>query len=202
MGTWLFDNPILIKHVRSRLRRQHVVPLLVSLPIVAGCIMWFGMETDGLTNGVLFSLLLVLQGAVLLLSGTMQVAMAVSKANESGILDFHRASPLPAVHQTIGFVLGAPIREYLIVACLMPFSLLCAILGSPGLGGFVVVYAILLLSVLVFHTLGAVAGLITNKRRGSNGGVVLFVMIAHFCAGAVYQGFALPGLLTCPRTAS
>ena len=45
-----------------------------------------------------------LQGAVLLLNGPMQVVSSVGEANQSGILDFHRASPRPPTDQALGFL--------------------------------------------------------------------------------------------------
>ena len=43
-------------------------------------------------------------------------------ARASGILDFHRVSPLTPTELTLGFFFGAPIREYLLFAATLPFS--------------------------------------------------------------------------------
>ena len=101
MNQRLLDNPLLVKHARSRLRRQHVVPMLIALVLICGCVMWGGYADSELQNAGAFSFLLLIQGIVLMLAGSAQVASAVRQANTSGMLDFHRASPLPAWDLTI-----------------------------------------------------------------------------------------------------
>ena len=54
----LLDNPLLIKHVRSRLRRPQVLPWVVVLVVLCLCICWAGFEVTwighhGALGGVL-----------------------------------------------------------------------------------------------------------------------------------------------------
>ena len=62
----------------------------------------------------------------------------------SGILDFHRVSPMTPTELTLGFFFGAPIREYPLFAATLPFTVLCMAFGVPSLRGFVQLMIILL----------------------------------------------------------
>ena len=53
----------------------------------------------------------------------------MGKARESGILDFHRVSPMAPAAVVLGFFFGAPIREYLLFAATLPFSMICVYKG-------------------------------------------------------------------------
>jgi hypothetical protein len=195
----LYDNPILWKHIRSRLRVQHLVPSLIVVGVLCACIVWAGQLLGGLRNGAAYHVLLYLQGAILLLLGTSQVAAAVAHAKETGVLDFHRVSPLPPSWVALGFLLGAPVREYVMFACTLPFAAFCVLVGEvPTPLGFVSITAFLLLNGLMFHALGLVAGLVSRRPRGSSGLVVGLVIAVHIAANAfAYTPIITPAFLTC-----
>ena len=90
---WL-DNPIFVKHLRSRLRVQAVVSAIVVVQALCLCIAWAGFQLKGFDNGTAFGWLLFLQVIIIVAVGGAQAASAVSGARTSGILDFHRVSPL------------------------------------------------------------------------------------------------------------
>ncbi|HLQ46207.1 MAG TPA: hypothetical protein VK137_15805, partial [Planctomycetaceae bacterium] len=126
IAPWLFDNPILIKHVRSRLRRTHRTSLVLVVVIICGCLLWGGLQQGiglqqviGLQQGGLFVTYFALQGLCLHVIGMSQVASSIGQVNDSGVLDFHRISPLPPMTTALGFVLGAPIREYLVAVLIV-----------------------------------------------------------------------------------
>lgn len=194
----LTDNPILMKHVRSRLRRPQGTYLVIAVFLIAVCLLWAGHAANVLDQGPIFVLFFVIQGFALHLVGTSQVASSVSQANDAGILDFHRVSPLPASATTVGFVLGAPIREYLVALVFVPFALFCAVVGKPGLLGFCTTGAVLLSTTLLFHAIAMTAGLVSapGKTRGANMSVAFLLVMATFATGQVFQGVPIPGLLT------
>lgn len=181
----LWENPLLIKHVRSRLRRQQLLPFMVIMVLVCGCVMWGVSVTHAFKDGVAFLLLLFVQGALLLLVGTSEVASAVAGAKHSGMLDFHRISPQSPVATAVGFILGAPIREWVLAALTLPFSLAAAILGPPGLDGLIITLVVLIPSALLFHTLAALAGASAARLRGAGSWVTVLVIILH--AGSPVQ---------------
>jgi hypothetical protein len=178
LAEWL-DNPILVKHVRSRLRPQPLVSSIVIVLVLCVCIAWGGFVLDGFTTGGTFGALFALQVVILAIMGASQIGTSVGAARASGILDFHRVSPLSPTELTLGFFFGAPIREYLLFACTLPFSLLCLAFGTPDFRGLLQLMILLLISSWVLHAFSLLNALILKKQAGSRGvvGIVIFLGI-------------------------
>lgn len=175
----IFANPLLVKHVRSRLRGQQLLPFVIVIVIIAACILWGVWATDTLKSGAAFIGLLVLQVLLLVVVGTNEVASAVANAKHSGTLDFHRISPQSPVETALGFILGAPLRELVLVLVTLPFSVAAVIMGRPGLSGLLLTLIVLIASALLFHTLAALAGAASVRLRGAGSWVTLLVIILH-----------------------
>lgn len=193
------DNPILTKHVRSRLRPQPTAYLVIAVFLICCCLAWAGQAAEVLDEGFFFTIFFVIQGVSLQFAGTTQVAASTGMVNDSRILDFHRVSPLSPLTVAVGFVLGAPLREYLIATVVLPFTLLCAIIGPTGLTGFCTTGIVLLSSTLLFHTVAMTASLLAppGKSRSSGMSVMALVFITAFMSPLVFQiGLPLPGLLS------
>ena len=175
---WL-DNPILVKHARSRLRPMHVAPAVGVVMVLALSIVLLGYQYDGLHGGGTFGGLMMLQTVILGIMGASQVTSSVGKAKESGILDFHRVSPMPPFSMALGFFFGAPIREYAMFAATLPFALVCVFMGRPTPLGFLQLMVPLVLVAWVFHAIAlfnALAG--KGGKSGSRGiiGLVVFLV--------------------------
>jgi len=181
----IFANPLLIKHVRSRLRRQQLIPFIVVIVLICGCILWGVSVTQTFKDGAAFTCLLFVQGALLLLVGTSEVASAVAGAKHSGTLDFHRISPQSPVATAVGFILGAPIREWVLFLVTLPFALVAAFMGPPGVDGLIITILVLIPSALLFHTLAALGGAASARLRGAGSWVTVLVIILH--AGSPLQ---------------
>jgi hypothetical protein len=125
------DNPIVIKHYRSRLRQMPLLTSIAVVMILALSIVLLGYQYNGLRGGETFGALLILQSVILAVMGASQISASVGKARELGILDFHRVSPMPAYSLALGFFFGAPIREYLMFASTLPVSW-CRWCSAPG----------------------------------------------------------------------
>jgi len=209
---WL-DNPILVKHARSRLRRQPFVSSLVVVQILCLCIVWAGYQLNIFNTGGAFELVVLLQGIILIVMGGAQVSAAVNGARASGVLDFHRVSPLSPAELTLGFFFGAPIREYILFASTLPYAAICLAIGAPTFRGFVQVVILLLTTAWILQGLALLNALIFKPRantRGAVGLVVFFVIlflnllrIGRFAPSAVlfdgdlrsdFFGFSLPWL--------
>jgi hypothetical protein len=91
--------------------------------ILALGIVVMGYQYNRLNGGETFGALMILQTVILAVMGASQISSSMSKARELGILDFHRVSPMPAYSLALGFFFGAPIREYLMFAATLPFSI-------------------------------------------------------------------------------
>ncbi len=117
-----FDNPILIKHVRSRLRRQPALSSLSVVVLLCLCVAYAGYALDIFKTGSAAGMIVAIQFVLLVIMGSGQVGASVSGARTSGILDFHRVSPMSPTELTLGFFFGAPIREYVLFAATLPFT--------------------------------------------------------------------------------
>ena len=176
------DNPILVKHVRSRLRRQPVAVGVVVVVALSLCISWAGYQLDWFLNGRAFEWLVVLQGIILVAIGASQVGSAVAGARKSGILDFHRVSPLTPAQLTLGFFFGAPIREYLLFAATLPFCALFMAFGVPSFHVFVELMILVIAIAWLFHGFALLNALITQGQASTRGtvGVVIFLLLFAF----------------------
>jgi hypothetical protein len=182
---WL-DNPILVKHMRSRLRKQPLAAASVVVFVLCICIAWAGMQLQSLANGGTFGLLLGLQSVILVVMGATQVGSAVGAARASGILDFHRVSPLTPTELTLGFFFGAPIREYVLFACTLPFSLFCLAFGTPSVHGFVQLMVLLIACAWLFHGLALLNALLAKARANPRGVVGLIIFVVLFGGNLIF----------------
>jgi hypothetical protein len=180
---WL-DNPIFIKHVRSRLRKQPLAAAAVVVMVLCICVAWAGYQLDAFSSGRAFEWLVVLEGVILIVLGASQVSAAVGGSRASGILDFHRVSPLTPTELTLGFFFGAPIREYVLFACTLPFAALFLAFGVPTVRGFVQIMIFLVAITWLFHGLALINSLIRKGHRSARGavGLVIFFLIFFFNA--------------------
>jgi hypothetical protein len=207
---WL-DNPIFVKHLRSRLRVQPLCAAIVVVLVLCICIAWGGYQLEAFKEGGAFCVLLGLQAVILVVMGASQVGSSVGAARASGILDFHRVSPLTPTELTIGFFFGAPIREYILFACTLPFSVLCLALGTPSVHGFVQLMILLIALAWVFQGLALLNALVGKARANPRGvvGLVIFIMFfgSYIVVGVTrsatlvdtdmrlhFYGFSLPWL--------
>jgi len=174
---WL-DNPILVKHLRSRLRIQPLITAIVVVQVLCLCIAWGGYQLGTFASGGAFGLLLTLQTIILVIIGAAQVGAAVGGARSSGILDFHRVSPVSPTALALGFFFGAPIREYVLFASTLPLTALCLAFGTPSLHGFVQLMIVLIGAAWLIHGLAMLNALISKPRSSSRGviGIVVFVL--------------------------
>ena len=173
---WL-DNPIFVKHMRSRLRVQALLSGIVVVQALCLCIAWAGFQLNSFSNGGAFSTLLILQIIIIVAVGGAQVASSVGGCRTSGILDFHRVSPLSRDELTLGFFFGAPIREYVLLATTLPYAALCVGFGAPSAPGLIQLMIALVAFAWLFHGIGLLSSLLAKPRAGSRGGIGAFVFV-------------------------
>ncbi len=190
---WI-DNPIFIKHVRSRLRWQPLATGAVVVVVLSMCVVWAGYENDALWNGRAFEWLVMLQGIILIIMGASQVSSAVGGARLSGILDFHRVSPLTPAELTLGFFFGAPIREYVLFACTLPFVALFMAFGIPTVHGYIQLLLFIVALAWVFHGLALLNSLIMKPGRNTRGAVAVVVFFVLFFFNAMRMGRFIPSI--------
>lgn len=200
----ILDNPLLVKHVRSRLRPGQLLPWLAMVVVICLCILLSGQYFGTYATGTALSLTLGLQVFILAFLGAQQVGSAVSGARESGILDFHRVSPQPPSWLALGFFLGAPVREYVFFVATAPFALLAALLSPGGVGVLLILWLCLFLIAWVLHAIALLSGLAGRKPKGATRGGMLGMMflglflIQPIGAGVYFAATRLQGTVTIP----
>jgi hypothetical protein len=190
---WI-DNPIFIKHVRSKLRPQPLAAGAVVVVVLCLCIAWAGYQLDAFLNGRAFEWLVLLQGIILIIMGASQISSAVGGAKVSGILDFHRVSPLTPAELTLGFFFGAPIREYVLFACTLPFAALFMAFGVPSFHGFVQLMILLVAIAWVFHGMALLNALSMKGGRSARGAVGVVVLFVLFFVNIARMGRFIPSV--------
>jgi len=193
----LFDNPILMKHVRSRLRPTQVVPWVAVAVVLGACVAWAGHNVPWVGDPSAAMILVGMQILTLTFGGANQINASLGGARESGILDFHRVSPVPPSAATLGFFLGAPIREYVLTVATLPFALFSAYqvdTSDPGKGfsWLAQLEVAMLVTTWVIHAVTVLVCLTRKRPRGSILGtvatVVLLIILSYLGSIGLYFG--------------
>ncbi|MHB2016222.1 MAG: hypothetical protein ACYCW6_04675 [Candidatus Xenobia bacterium] len=183
-GELLLDNPLLIKHVRSRLRQRELLPGLGMVILSSLFAVWLAAELNARANPsdgmATYGLILGLQGLLLFFLGTTQVATSMLTTRASGMLEFHRISPVTALSLALGFLLGAPIREYLFFAVTLPFSLAVCVLSGFSPIMWLVCSVAMGLSSLLYHAMAlAIASVAPPGGRQQNAAAAAVVAFVY-----------------------
>src|SRR5438034_850468 len=90
------NNPLFVKHLRSRLRKPAVIPGVLVVAFLCLCLVLIDFQVRAHSpNSIAGShLFFWAQSVILLLMGGSQVASSVSQMKSSGIIDFHRITPV------------------------------------------------------------------------------------------------------------
>lgn len=180
MNAWtdlVLDNPILTKHARTRLRRGQLMSWLSVVIVLCLAVVWAGQAFNGLDNGAALAFLLGLQTILLVFIGATQIGGAVGGARESGIIDFHRVAPVPPGKMALGYLLGAPIREYLLFAATLPFAAGLGVVSTTGFWGWLALTVPLVVSAWLLHCVSMLSALSTRKPKGTGKGAGAGVLV-------------------------
>ena len=182
-AAWL-DNPIFVKHVRSRLSRQNLTSGVVIVGVLSLLLAWFGISNNAFADSRVFHFNLVMQAIILVIIGSSQVGTTVSATRESGILDFHRISPLSPWSLMLGFFFGAPVLQYVLFAITVPMSLLCVVFGGVPPSTALELTLVLFLVAWLFQAIAMLSALV-SKRPTKGGPVGLIVLLVIFGGNAI-----------------
>ena len=169
----LWANPILRRYCRSRLRVRGLSVWILLTLLIAGFLFFLPrelylhqVEWDVVDAGrIPLSGLLIFQGIILFLLATGQVAGGMTAEADEGVLDYQRVAPMSPLAKVLGYLFGLPIREYVLFAVTMPFTLWSLWRGQVPLGIAVQLYGIFLVSAVLYHLTGLVAGTVLKNRR-------------------------------------
>lgn len=182
----VWNNPIVWKNYKSRLRMQSMFHLLL-VGIVAAFMTFtiFGgvdrFEEDPVQAARTAILPLgILQWLILTLSGTGRISSGIIHERVTGTIDYTRLTPLSPMNKLLGYLFGLPVREYIAFAITMPFMVFLLIQGKIPLSVTAPVYLVFFSSTLLYHLIGTVFGLVMKEWRMSvvfTIGVVLLINV-------------------------
>ena len=168
----VWANPIIRRYCRSRLRPRGLGISLLLTVLLAGffffvfrAAMYRTEFSPADAERMPLIPLLILQGVILFLLATGQVAGGITAEGDEGVLDYQRLAPMTPLAKVIGYLFGLPIREYAMFLATMPFTLWALWRGEVPLWVGAQLYAAVLLAAILYHVTGLVAGTVVKNRR-------------------------------------
>lgn len=169
----IWANPIVRRYARSRLRPVTLGVWVLLTVLVAGFI-FFAARAAG-THRINLDIvdaarlplipLLILQGAILFVLATGQVAGSMTAEADEGVLDYQRLAPMTPLAKVLGYLFGLPAREWVLFAATLPFSAWSLWQGQVPLRVAAQLYAVFLVAGVLYHLTGLVAGTVMRNRR-------------------------------------
>ncbi|MCU0794408.1 MAG: hypothetical protein MUF31_00575 [Akkermansiaceae bacterium] len=169
----VLSNPIFRRYARSRLRPRGLGVALLLSGLVAGFIFALarsvamnriGMEISDAERAPLVGLV-VLQGVILFVLGTAQVAGGMTAERDEGVIDYQRLLPMSPLAKVLGFLFGLPVREWAMFGVTLPFSVWGLWRGEVETAVWVKLYGVMLSTALLYHLTGLVTGTVVKNRR-------------------------------------
>ena len=197
--TWnIWRNPIFRRYCFSRLRPRGLgIPLLLFV-LVSGFIVAmansiggrFGADPIGNARNAIIPLL-VLQGIILFILGTAQVAGGMVAERDEGVIDYQRLIPMSPLAKVLGYVIGLPVREWVLFLATLPFSAWSLWRGQVAWTTWLPLYAAVVSSALLYHFTGLLTGTVVKNRRWA----FLICIVLVFCLYTVIPQMANFGLV-------
>ena len=165
-------NPIFRRYCQSRLRFHGLGVALLITVLIAGFIVALsnsiGVRThenpvDAARNGIIP--LLVLQGVILFIFGTAQVAGGMTAERDEGVIDYQRLIPMSPLSKVLGYLFGLPVREYAMYLATLPFTAWSLWRGEVDWRVWLPLYAVVFTSTLLYHFTGLLTGTVVRNRR-------------------------------------
>ena len=203
MADILWNNPIIHMQMNRRLRKKAVViwGLMTFIPCLFVFLNTYDatyfvpdpdnleMEAQARTQAfkACFIPMLIAQAIILLFAGIGSVAAQLGEEKESGLLDYHRMTPMTPAAKIIGYLFGLPCREYLLFFLTVPFSMVATIFGKLPIGKVLLLYTILFCLVIAYHLTAMVAGMLAKRPRRASWLARVSVLMLYISLHAVSQ---------------
>lgn len=168
----VWANPIFRRYCQSRLRVRGVGLGLLIIGLVAGFIVAMASSigvrshmtpADAARNAIIP--LLVMQGAILFVLGTAQVAGGMVAERDEGVIDYQRLIPMSPLAKVLGYLFGLPVREYVLFFATLPFTAWALWRGQVEWAVWLPLYLIVWSSALLYHFTGLLTGTVARNRR-------------------------------------
>ena len=168
----IWANPIVRRYARSRLRPVTLGVWLLMAVLIAG-FMFFGIRAGAARSGMEdidvarlpVTALLIFQGIILFVLATGQVAGSMTAEADEGVLDYQRLAPMTPLAKVVGYLFGLPIREWVIFASTLPFTIVSMWQGDVPLRIGLQLYAVFIVAGILYHLTGLLAGTVMKNRR-------------------------------------
>ena len=182
---WL--NPIVRRYATARLR----MGLLLGwgLPVQAiGAFIWlvtylfshkaqnFPVPQAAVTA---WCGILLLQGILWIMKGTFSVAVGIAREGAEGLTDAQRLTPLKPAYKVMGYLFGLPILETVLVASLLPWSIVSIVIGHVPLAIVFRVHLLLGTAAVLHHAIGLVTGTVIKQKIVAGTVSQLLVIVLH-----------------------
>lgn len=169
----VWNNPIVWKNFKSRLRIQALFHLLLVLVVSAfmtltilGGFERFDQDSVEAARAAIIPLG-ILQWLILTLSGTGSISSGIIHERVTGTIEYTRLTPMSPMSKLLGYLFGLPVREYIAFSITMPFMIFLLVRGQIPLSDIVPVYLVFFSSTLMYHLIGTVFGLVMKEWRMS-----------------------------------
>ena len=168
----IWANPIFRRYCQSRLRPQGLGLALLITVIIAGFIVAMGSSlgvrgtmttADAARNGIIP--LLFVQGIILFILGTAQIAGGMTAERDEGVIDYQRLIPMSPHAKVMGYLFGLPVREYAMFLATLPFTAWSMWRGQVAWNVWLPLYLIVMFSALLYHFTGLLTGTVARNRR-------------------------------------
>ena len=191
----VWDNPIFRRYCCSRLRPRGLGVSLLLTVLIAGFMVAMAYSTgvsmatraaegilganpsaaldiEALTAKHMITAarsalmpMLVLQGVILFVFGTAQVAGGMTAERDEGVIDYQRLVPMSPLSKVVGYVFGLPVREYVMFLTTLPFAAWLFWKGEVKSTVWLQLYTALFSSTLLYHFTGLLTGTVAKNRR-------------------------------------
>lgn len=109
--------------------------------------------------------LLGIQAFILFLLGTGQVSGGMTAERDDGMVDYQRLTPMKPMAKLCGYLMGLPVREWVLFFSTLPFTCLALWRGQVPSSAWVPVALVFFTSVILYHLTGLVTGTVMKNRR-------------------------------------
>jgi len=183
----LWRNPILRRFATARLRWTSLLAWSVVLQALAAffwlTIFFVYRRQQGFSAADsavrAWSSILIMQGVLWLMKGTFSVATGIAREGVEGLTEAQILTPLSSWHKTVGYLLGLPILETVLVLSLLPWTAASVLFGHIPAAIVIRIHLLLVTAALLHHALGLVAGTVIRQKIVAGTVSQVIVILLH-----------------------
>ena len=173
ISSWtIWSNPIFRRYCQSRLRARGLAVSLLITVLVVGFIVAMvhsvaARKHADVAGALRYGIIpiLVVQGLILFILGTAQVAGGMVAERDEGVIDYQRLIPMSPLAKILGYLFGLPVREYVLFLATLPFTAWVLWKGEVSWRVWLPLYTVVMTSALLYHFTGLLTGTVVRNRR-------------------------------------